>query len=248
MRSHNRQADQTRPIRLEPQISKHAEGSCLASFGATRVLCTASLEESVPLWMRGSKKGWVHAEYAMLPRATTQRNRRESVVGRQSGRSQEIQRLIGRALRAVVDRGLLGERQIFLDCDVLQADGGTRTAAITGAWVALRLCANEMAKRGLLKQDPLRDHVVAVSAGLVDGVALLDLEYAEDCRADTDANFVFTGASELVEVQASAEGKSFTDKEFMELLSMARNATGQLVAAQQRACAMLGSEVDAFQQ
>ena len=237
MRSLDRGADRLRPITLEPDVNKHAEGSCLARFGDTSVLCIASLEDSVPHWLRGSKKGWVHAEYAMLPRATNQRNRREAVIGRQSGRSLEIQRLIGRSLRAVVERGVLGECQISIDCDVIQADGGTRTAAITGAWVALRLCVDAMLRNKRIKQDPLRDHIVAVSAGIVDGEPLLDLEYAEDCRADTDANFVFTGAGNLVEVQASAEGESFSEQQFLAMLALARAALPQLVGLQQQAVA-----------
>ena len=237
MRSLDRGADRLRPITLEPDVNKHAEGSCLARFGDTSVLCIASLEDTVPHWLRGSKKGWVHAEYAMLPRATNQRNRREAVIGRQSGRSLEIQRLIGRSLRAVVERGVLGECQISIDCDVIQADGGTRTAAITGAWVALRLCVDSMLRNNRLKQDPLGDHIVAVSAGIVDGEPLLDLEYAEDCRADTDANFVFTGSGNLVEVQASAEGESFSEQQFLAMLALARAALPQLVEMQQQAVA-----------
>ena len=238
MRCLDRGADQLRAITLESGVNKHAEGSCLARFGDTSVLCMASVEENVPFWLRGKKTGWVHAEYAMLPRATSLRNRREAVIGRQSGRSQEIQRLIGRALRAVVDRALLGECQISVDCDVLQADGGTRTAAITGAWVALRLCVDGMMARKSLPQDPLLNHVVAVSAGLVDGKPLLDLDYEEDCHADTDANFVLTGDGSLVEVQASAEGRSFSQDELLALLALARSAVPHLVALQRRACAM----------
>ena len=240
MRCLDRADDNLRPIRLESGVNKHAEGSCLARFGDTSVLCIASVEENVPFWLRGKKCGWVHAEYAMLPRATTQRNRREVVAGRQSGRSLEIQRLIGRALRAVVNRSLLGECQISIDCDVLQADGGTRTAAITGAWVALRQCVDEMMARKSLPQDPLLDHVVAVSAGLVDGRPLLDLDYEEDCRADTDANFVLTGGGQLVEVQASAEGRCFSQDELLALLALARSALPHLVDLQRRACAMRG--------
>ena len=237
----NRRNDQIRNISLEVGVTKYAEGSCLVGFGDTKVLCTASVEDSVPAWMRGTKKGWIHAEYAMLPRATSQRVRRESVSGRQSGRSLEIQRLIGRALRAVVDPTVLGERQLLMDCDVLQADGGTRTASITGAWVALRLCVDRLLREGVLKEDPLLDHVVAISSGLVDGVALLDLEYAEDSRADADANFIFTGAGNLVEVQASGEGKSFSHQEFLDMMAMARSACNELVALQKEACAQAGA-------
>lgn len=237
MRSMGRRTDQLRVVTLEPGVNKHAEGSCLVGFGDTRVLCTASLDETLPFWLRGSKMGWIHAEYAMLPRATSERGRRESVSGRQSGRSQEIQRLIGRALRAVVDRKLLGERQIFMDCDVLQADGGTRTAAITGSWVALRLCIARMMRRGMLAKDPLLDHVAAVSCGLVNGVALLDMDYAEDSRADTDANFIFTGSGNLVEVQASAEGKNFAREELLEMLALAQSSREELILLQKQACA-----------
>ena len=241
MRS-NRRNNQIRNISLEPDASKYAEGSCLVSFGDTRVLCTASVEDSVPAWMRGTKMGWVHAEYAMLPRATSQRGRRESVAGRQSGRSLEIQRLIGRALRAVVDRTALGERQVLIDCDVLQADGGTRTAAITGAWVALRMCIDGLLQKGVLEKDPLLDHVVAISSGLVDGIALLDLEYAEDSRADADANFIFTSAGRLVEIQASGEGKSFSHQEFLDMIALARSACDELVRLQKDACTQMSSK------
>ncbi|MCY4033440.1 MAG: ribonuclease PH [Hyphomicrobiales bacterium] len=232
----NRQNDQIRNISFETDVTKYAEGSCLVGFGDTKVLCTASVEDSVPSWMRGTKKGWVHAEYAMLPRATSQRVKRESVGGRQSGRSLEIQRLIGRSLRAVIEPTVLGERQVLIDCDVLQADGGTRTASITGAWVALRLCMDGLLHKGVLAEDPLLDHVVAISSGLVDGVALLDLEYAEDSRADADANFIFTGAGNLVEVQASGEGKSFSHQEFLDMMALARSACDELVALQKEAC------------
>ena len=237
----NRRNDQIRNISFKTRATKYAEGSCLVGFGDTKVLCTASVEDNVPAWMRGTKKGWIHAEYAMLPRATSQRVRRESVIGRQSGRSLEIQRLIGRALRAVVDPTAMGERQVLIDCDVLQADGGTRTAAITGAWVALRLCVDRLLRENVLAEDPLLDHVVAISSGLVDGVALLDLEYTEDSRADADANFIFTGVGNLVEVQASGEGKSFSHQEFLDMMAMARSACDRLVALQKEACAQAGS-------
>lgn len=237
----NRRNDQVRNISFETSATKYAEGSCLIGFGDTKVLCTASVEDKVPSWMRGTKKGWIHAEYAMLPRATSQRVKRDSVVGRQSGRSLEIQRLIGRALRAVVEPTALGERQVLIDCDVLQADGGTRTASITGAWVALRLCVNRLLREGMLEKDPLLDHVVAISSGLVDGVALLDLEYAEDSRADADANFIFTGAGNLVEIQASGEGKSFSHREFLDMMAMAHSACDELVALQKEACARAGA-------
>ena len=236
-----RQNDQIRNISFETGVTKYAEGSCLVGFGDTKVLCTASIEDNVPAWMRGTKKGWVHAEYAMLPRATSQRVRRESVSGRQSGRSLEIQRLIGRALRAVVEPTVLGERQLLIDCDVLQADGGTRTASITGAWVAMRLCVDRLLREGILAEDPLLDHVVAISSGLVDGVALLDLEYSEDSRADADANFIFTGTGNLVEVQASGEGKSFSHQEFLDMMTMARSACDKLVELQRDACVRAGA-------
>ena len=237
----NRRNDQIRNISFKTGATKYAEGSCLVGFGDTKVLCTASVEDNVPAWMRGTKKGWIHAEYAMLPRATSQRVRRESVIGRQSGRSLEIQRLIGRALRAVVEPTAMGERQVLIDCDVLQADGGTRTAAITGAWVALRLCVDRLLRESVLAEDPLLDHVVAISSGMVDGVALLDLEYAEDSRADADANFIFTGVGNLVEVQASGEGKSFSQQEFLDMMAMARSACEKLVALQKEACEQTGS-------
>jgi ribonuclease PH len=222
-------------VSLEPGISPHAEGSCLARFGATHVLCTASLEERVPPWLRGLGRGWVTAEYGMLPRSTAERTKREASLGHQSGRSQEIQRLIGRSLRAVVDLGKLGERQIIIDCDVLQADGGTRTAAITGAWVALRQCLEWMRQRAMIAADPLKDHVAAVSCGIIGGRALLDLDYAEDSGAETDANFVITGAGGLVEVQGTAEGAPFSEAQFLELLALARSGVARLIELQRMA-------------
>jgi ribonuclease PH len=227
--------DAMRPVSLERGVSKHAEGSCLVRFGDTHVLCTASLDDKVPPWLRGAGKGWVTAEYGMLPRATTERTRREASAGKQSGRTQEIQRLIGRSLRAVVDLPALGERQITVDCDVLQADGGTRTASITGAWVALRDCIEWMRARDMLKVPILTDHVAAVSVGIYRGQAVLDLDYAEDSEAHTDANFVMTGAGGFVEIQTTAEGKPFTDAEFAALLALARTGIAQLVELQKLA-------------
>jgi ribonuclease PH len=227
-----RAPDQLRPISLERGFSKHAEGSCLAKFGDTHVLVTASLQEGTPAFLRGSGKGWVTAEYGMLPRATHERTRRESAAGRQSGRTQEIQRLIGRSLRSIMDLSALGERQITVDCDVLQADGGTRTAAITGAFVALHQCVGFMKKTGMVARPAIKDHVAAVSCGIVRGVALLDLDYEEDSTAETDANFVLTGSGGLVEVQGTAEGAPFSDEQFAEMLKLARKGIGELVALQ----------------
>ena len=235
MRNPPRAPDQLRAISLEPGYAKHAEGSCLAKFGDTHVLVTASLEETTPPFLRGSGKGWVTAEYGMLPRATNERMRREAAVGKQSGRTQEIQRLIGRSLRAVVDLTALGERQITIDCDVLQADGGTRTASITGAWVALNDCLKWMVQRSILRDNPLKDHVAAISCGVVKGEAVVDLDYAEDSTAETDANFVMTGSGGLVEVQGSAEGAPFSEAELIKMLALARASIGQLVALQKAA-------------
>src|SRR5437762_919711 len=213
MRPSRRQPDELRAISLERGVVKYAEGSCFVKFGDTHVLVTASLEERLPPWLKGQARGWVTAEYGMLPRATHTRTRREASSGKQSGRTVEIQRLIGRSLRSVVDLPRLGERQITIDCDVLQADGGTRTASITGAWIALRDCLGWMVQRSILKDSPLRDHVAAVSCGVVGGEAVIDLDYVEDSTADTDANFVMTGSGGLVEVQGSAEGKPFTEND-----------------------------------
>jgi ribonuclease PH len=237
MRPSQRAPDALRPVTFERGVARHAEGSCLVSFGETRVLCAASLEERGPPWLRGSGRGWVTAEYAMLPRATHTRTRRESASGRPSGRTQEIQRLIGRSLRAVVNLPALGERQIVVDCDVLQADGGTRTAAITGGWVALHDCFAWMRARSIISIDPLRDHVAAVSCGICGGVPVLDLDYAEDSGAETDANFVITGSGGLVEVQGTAEGKPFSEDELIALLRLARGGVERLVAAQKAALA-----------
>jgi ribonuclease PH len=235
MRPSRRAPDELRKVSLERGVSRYAEGSCLVKFGETHVLCTASLEERGPPWLRGTGKGWVTAEYSMLPRATHERTRREVTAGKPSGRTQEIQRLIGRSLRSVVDLGALGEKQITVDCDVLQADGGTRTAAITGGWVALHDCIQWMRGRSMLTGNPLRDHVAAVSCGISGGVPVLDLDYAEDSAAETDANFVVTGAGGLVEVQGTAEGKPFSEEEFLAMMRLAKGGIGRLVDLQKLA-------------
>ena len=237
MRPSGRKPDELRAVSFERGFTRHAEGSCLVRFGDTHVLCTASLEERVPPWLKGGGKGWVTAEYGMLPRSTHDRMRREASAGKQSGRTQEIQRLVGRSLRAVVDLVALGERQITLDCDVLQADGGTRTAAITGAWVALHDCLKWMEQRAMFKTWPLKDHVAAISCGLHGGAAVLDLDYAEDSTAATDANFVMTGAGGIVEIQGTAEGEPFTEQDLAALLGLARAGIGSLVAMQKAAVA-----------
>lgn len=232
MRPSKRAADEMRPVTLERAVARYAEGSCLVKFGETHVLCTASLEDKPPMWLRGQGRGWVTAEYSMLPRATATRTRRESTSGKQSGRTQEIQRLIGRSLRAVVDLQALGERQITVDCDVLQADGGTRTAAITGAWVALHDCVKWMRSRSIIKDMPIRDHVAAVSCGITRGVPVLDLDYVEDSAAETDANFVMTGSGGLVEVQATAEAAIFTDEQLVTMMGLSRAGIMRLVELQ----------------
>jgi ribonuclease PH len=235
MRLSQRAPDAMRKVTIERAVARYAEGSCLVRFGETHVLCAASLEDKPPPWLRGQGRGWVTAEYAMLPRATSTRTRRESTTGKVSGRTQEIQRLIGRSLRAVVDLPKMGERQITIDCDVLQADGGTRTAAITGAWIALNDCLKWMTGRSILRESPLKDHVAAVSCGIVKGEALLDLDYAEDSTAETDANFVMTGSGGLVEVQGSAEGAPFSEAELLKLLALARGGIASLVTLQKAA-------------
>jgi ribonuclease PH len=224
-----------RPIAIETGVTKHAEGSCLIRCGDTHVLCTATIEDKAPPFLKGTGLGWVTAEYGMLPRATNTRNRREAAAGKQSGRTQEIQRLVGRALRAGVDRVALGERQIVIDCDVIQADGGTRCAAITGGWVALRLAVNRLIKTGAVTSDPIVDHVAAVSCGIYAGQPVLDLDYAEDSEAGTDGNFILTGRGRLVEVQMSAEGATFSRDEMGRLLDLAEKGIGELVAAQKAA-------------
>ena len=235
MRPSKRAPDEMRPVTLERGVARHAEGSCRVRFGSTEVFCTASLEERVPPWLRGGGKGWVTAEYGMLPRATTERTRREVTQGHPSGRTQEIQRLIGRSLRAVVDLVALGERQITLDCDVIQADGGTRTASITGAWVALRDCLEWMKARDMLPKPVLKDHLAAVSVGIYRGTPVLDLDYAEDSEAHTDGNFVITGSGGLVEVQATAEGQVFSEHEFTQLISLAKQGVTRLIDLQKLA-------------
>jgi ribonuclease PH len=232
MRPSHRATDEMRKVSFERAVARYAEGSCLVRFGDTHVLCAASLEDKPPPWLRGQGRGWVTAEYAMLPRATSTRTRRESTTGKVSGRTQEIQRLIGRSLRAVVDLPKLGERQITIDCDVLQADGGTRTAAITGAWIALNDCLKWMTGRSILRDSPLKDHVAAVSCGIVKGEPVIDLDYAEDSTAETDANFVMTGSGGLVEVQGSAEGAPFSEAELLKLLALARGGIAGLVKLQ----------------
>ena len=232
MRPSKRQPDELRPVQLERGFSLHAEGSCLIKCGNTHVLCTASLTDSVPGWLKGQGRGWVTAEYGMLPRATTERTRREAMSGRPSGRTQEIQRLIGRSLRAVVDLAALGERQITVDCDVIQADGGTRTASITGAWVALHDCLEWMKARSMVRGDVIRDQVAAISCGLYGGNAVLDLDYAEDSEADADANFVMTGSGGIVEVQGTAETDPFSQEQFDALMALARKGIAELVELQ----------------
>ena len=237
MRASGRAPAAMRPVSLEPGVAKYAEGSCLAKFGDTHVLCAATVEERVPPFLRNTGRGWVTAEYGMLPRSTHTRTDREAARGRQSGRTQEIQRLIGRSLRAVTDLAALGERQIRLDCDVLQADGGTRTAAITGSYVALYQALAKLVAAGLLPQVPLSDSVAAVSCGIVAGAPVLDLDYGEDSQAGTDANFVLTGKGGIVEIQGTAEGEPFTEAQFAELMALARKGIQRLVSLQQMAIA-----------
>ena len=235
MRPSGRSFNEMRAVSLEAGVAKHAEGSCLVKFGDTHVLCTATWDEVTPPWLRGQGRGWVTAEYGMLPRSTNERMKREAKGAGQSGRTQEIQRLIGRALRAVVDLKTLGERQILIDCDVLQADGGTRTASITGGWVALAQCFQWAVSNGIIKSSPVTDTVGAISCGIVNGALALDLDYAEDSTAGTDANFVVTGKGGLVEVQGTAEGAPFSDEQFMALLAMARIGCTELARMQKEA-------------
>ncbi|MEM9988377.1 MAG: ribonuclease PH [Pseudomonadota bacterium] len=231
MRPSGRAFNEMRPVSFETGVNRYAEGSCLVKFGNTHVLCTASWEEQVPPWMRNSGKGWVTAEYSMLPRSTHTRNRRERKDGA-SGRTQEIQRLVGRSLRAVVDMKILGERQILVDCDVIQADGGTRTASITGAYVAMRQAVNWALSHGVIKNDPITESVAAISCGLVGGAPVMDLDYDEDSTAQADANFVLTGSGGIVEVQGTAEGDPFSDEQFIALLSLAKTACANLTEQQ----------------
>jgi len=235
MRPSERTPNQLRTVTLETKVNRYAEGSCLVTFGHTKVLVTASVDEGVPPFLRGKGQGWVTAEYGMLPRATHTRGRREAAAGKQSGRTQEIQRLIGRSLRAVVDLKALGERQISIDCDVIQADGGTRTASITGAWVALRLATRYLLTEGVITADPILDHVAAVSCGVFADTPVLDLDYDEDSNAEADANFVLTGAGDIVEVQATGEKRGFTRAEFEALFSLAEAGIADLVALQKEA-------------
>ena len=235
MRPSEREPDVLRPVTLETGVTRYAEGSCLVSFGHTKVLVTASLDEGVPGFLKGKGQGWVTAEYGMLPRATHTRGRREAAAGKQSGRTQEIQRLIGRSLRSVTDLKALGERQIVVDCDVLQADGGTRTASITGAWVALRICCNYMLAEGLIKRDPILDQVAAISCGIHQDVPVLDLDYEEDSTAEADANFVLTGSGAIVEIQATGEKRGFSQGEFDRLFALARGGIADLCALQKSA-------------
>ena len=235
MRPSGRTIDAMRPIEVEVGFTKHAEGSCLIKCGDTHVLCTASVEDRTPPWLRNTGIGWVTAEYGMLPRSTGSRNRREAAAGKQSGRTQEIQRLIGRSLRAGIDRLSLGERQITVDCDVIQADGGTRCASITGGWIALRLAVNALIKSGDIKEDPIMEHVAAVSCGIYGGQPILDLDYAEDSEAGTDANFVMTGTNGLIEIQGSAEGATFDRNEFNSLMDLAEKGVSELILAQKAA-------------
>lgn len=232
MRPSGRSADEMRAITIETGFTKHAEGSCLISFGDTRVLCTASVEERIPPWLRGKGEGWVTGEYSMLPRATHTRGSREAARGKQSGRTQEIQRLIGRSLRAVVDLKKLGERQITLDCDVIQADGGTRTASISGAWVALRLAVNSLIASGDIKEDPITAQVAAISCGIYKGTPVLDLDYPEDSDADADANFVLIDGGQIAEVQATAEGATYDEEGLLRLLRLANIGCDAIFKAQ----------------
>lgn len=235
MRPSGRKLDELRAVSIETGVMLHAEGSCLIRMGNTHVLCSATIEDKAPPFLKGSGLGWVTAEYGMLPRATNSRTRREAATGKQSGRTQEIQRLIGRSLRAGVDRAALGERQIVVDCDVIQADGGTRCASITGGWVALRLAVNRLLKSGLITSDPIVDHVVAVSCGIYAGQEVLDLDYPEDSEAGADGNFVMTGRGRLVEIQMSAEGATFSRDQLLGLMDLAGDGARALVAAQSRA-------------
>ncbi|BBB08031.1 ribonuclease PH [Sphingopyxis sp. EG6] len=235
MRPSGRAPDQMRSIAIETEFTIHAEGSVLVSFGNTKVLVTASVDEKVPSWMRGKGAGWVTAEYGMLPRATHTRGSREAAKGKQSGRTQEIQRLIGRSLRAVVDMKKLGERQIVIDCDVIQADGGTRTASISGAWVAMRLAVDKLIAAKTIAEDPIADKVGAISCGIYQGTPVLDLDYDEDSVAEADGNFVLTGKGQIVEVQASAEGATYDEEGLLRLLRLARIGCGEIFAAQDKA-------------
>jgi ribonuclease PH len=235
MRPSRRQPDELRPVSLERGVVKYAEGSCFVRFGDTHVLVTATLEDRLPPWLKGQARGWITAEYGMLPRATLERTRREASTGKQNGRTVEIQRLIGRSLRSVVNLKALGERQITIDCDVIQADGGTRTASITGAWIALYDCIAWMRTRDMIAEEVLRDHIAAISCGVCAGTAVLDLDYAEDSQAETDANFVLTGSGNIVEVQATAEKVPFSEEQLTTLLALARKGVAKLIDLQKMA-------------
>lgn len=235
MRPSGRQPNELRPITFTRNYTRHAEGSVLVCFGDTKVICNASVEERVPPFLRGKGKGWVTAEYGMLPRSTGSRMGREAARGKQGGRTMEIQRLIGRSLRAVVDLEALGERQITVDCDVIQADGGTRTASITGGYVALKQCIDWMLEREMLEKSPLKDQVAAISCGVYEGHAVCDLDYAEDSEAETDANFVMTGSGDIVEIQGTAEGDPFSEEMFMELMRLAKSGIADLIELQKKA-------------
>lgn len=235
MRPSGRSPDQMRSIEMIPNATRHAEGSCLVKFGDTHVLCTASFEDRTPPWLRDTGKGWVTAEYGMLPRSTHERMNREAAKGKQSGRTQEIQRLIGRSLRAVVDLGKMNEKQVRIDCDVLQADGGTRTASISGAYVALHQCFTWMLAEGKIKEMPLIDSIAAISCGIYKGTPVLDLDYPEDSAAETDANFVLTGKGGIVEIQSTAEEEPFSEEDFLRLLRLARIGCGAIGVAQKKA-------------
>ena len=232
MRPSGRQANEIRRVRFTPDFTRHAEGSVLAEFGDTRVLCTASVEDRVPIWMRGKNKGWITGEYGMLPRSTHTRSAREAARGKMSGRTQEISRLIGRSLRAIADLDALGERMVTLDCDVIQADGGTRTAAISGAYVALALAMRRLAKSGIIRKDPLHGRVAAVSVGVYRGVPVLDLDYDEDSGAETDMNIVMNEAGRFIEIQGTAEGHAFSDDELAEMLGLAKTGIEHIISAQ----------------
>ena len=239
MRPSGRSPDQMRPVTLETGFTPYAEGSCLAKFGDTHVLCNASVEARVPPWLRNAGRGWVTAEYGMLPRSTHERTDREAARGKQSGRTQEIQRLIGRSLRAVIDLEALGERQIRLDCDVIQADGGTRTASITGAWVALKIATDGLLRSGAISKDPIIGSIAAISCGIFEGTPVLDLDYPEDSNAEADANFVLTGEGGIVEIQGTAEKDPFSEAAFLQLMELAKKGVGELTTAQRMALAAL---------
>lgn len=235
MRSYKRGSNDIRPLNIETNIIKNADGSCIVEIGETKVICTASIDDRTPPWLRGSGKGWLTAEYGMLPRSTNERMSREAKSGKQSGRTQEIQRLIGRSLRASLDFNQMNEKQILIDCDVIQADGGTRTASITGGWVALNLCIQKMMRIGLIKKNPLQSQIAAISCGILDNEVIIDLDYDEDSSADVDANLVFTNNFNLIEIQSSAEQKVFSTEELMKMISMAKDVSSQIFKIQKDA-------------